>query len=981
MYQFEDFELDTLRFELRRAGRLIPTPRLVFDLIVHLLTHRDRPVTKAELFSHVWPGRAVTEASLTQAITAARRAVGDNASEQRVIRTVNGRGYWWVADTWMGHRTEPGRRGDAFVGRVDELALAIETLGTVSEGMSLLIRVVGEAGIGKTRFADEVAASARGRGFTILRGRCAETHGEAAESPWHSVVAQAMAQSGNAGRALGTRSRLDLIEQVSLAVRPHVERAPTLVVLDDVHRMDRLSLRLARSVLRDPSLSRLALLITHREPLDPVATDAMHELASAAPARTIELMPLGLSEIKDLAERLTSGAAHPDPVLVYERSGGNPFFATELIRGMQNDSAGSDVHFDSSRLPCTIRDAVNEQTERLSHEATQLLRTASVVGREFDASLLVELTEFSATRALGVIDELSSRRLVEEAPDRPGVFRFRHLLVRDAVYAQLGCAERGGLHLAVAAALRRRYGLAVGPQLLPLAHHMRSALPLADPSEVAEICLRAARYATQTLEPEAAIECCREAIELLQTLSHLPLESRVDLSIALAIAEMRCGLRREGKLTLKRIQADPAVAAEPELVARAALSLAPGFFSIETGIVDWDLIATLEQALGTLPVSDSVIRVRLLGSLAQALYWSEDRTRVEALARDGWGTATRLGDPSGLAYAALARFSALWGPGNLEERQRVAERLQSISTGVCDPEVEMMSGVFVLTTLLELGHRRRASLELGGLRRMVLNRECLHGRWYPPMYDAMFAIAAGRFADAEALIKTYHQIGQRLDDANVSQTSLLQMTEILWQTGRAAAVVGAVEENIEKHPALHEWQGALVFLNARAGRVREARHGLTALAGMPLPGLSYRMNAAIGVCALAEAAWLLEDADAASKLRLVVERWGERIVVAGYGVLCWGSTARGRGHLASVLGETDEAEFWYRRALVLEGRARTQVWRARTQLAYSRLLRSRSAPGDGTRADRLLSQVRRFAGMRGLSALAEEAAAETRRHR
>ena len=119
LFQFEDFELDPPRFELRRAGIPIPIPRLVFDLILYLIQHRDRPVTKAELFEHVWPGRTVTEASLSQAITAARRALGDSPADQRVIKTVHGRGYWWVAETWLAGPTHGGRPTDLFVGRTD----------------------------------------------------------------------------------------------------------------------------------------------------------------------------------------------------------------------------------------------------------------------------------------------------------------------------------------------------------------------------------------------------------------------------------------------------------------------------------------------------------------------------------------------------------------------------------------------------------------------------------------------------------------------------------------------------------------------------------------------------------------------------------------------------------------------------------------------------------------------------------------------
>jgi hypothetical protein len=240
------------------------------------------------------------------------------------------------------------------------------------------------------------------------------------------------------------------------------------------------------------------------------------------------------------------------------------------------------------------------------------------------------------------------------------------------------------------------------------------------------------------------------------------------------------------------------------------------------------------------------------------------------------------------------------------------------------------------------------------------------------MYEAMVAIARGRFVDAQALIRRFHELGRRLDDVNVSQTCLLQMTEMLWQLGRAGEIVCAVEENANKHPTLHEWQGALVFINARAGRLAEAREGLRSLAGKPLAGLTYRMNAVIGNAALVEAAWLLGDGESASTLRGIVEPWGERTIVAGYGVLTWGSTARTRGHLAAVLGQDEEAEHWYRQALKWEAKTGNLVWRARTQLAYARMLLAQGKARAADRGAKLLGQVESFARGAGLSALAAD---------
>jgi pimeloyl-ACP methyl ester carboxylesterase/DNA-binding winged helix-turn-helix (wHTH) protein len=96
--RFGEFELDQDRFELRRNGEPVLVEPQVFDVLVHLLSNRDRLVTKDELLDEVWGTRFVTESSLTTRIKAARRAVGDDGQRQAVIRTVHGRGYRFVAD-------------------------------------------------------------------------------------------------------------------------------------------------------------------------------------------------------------------------------------------------------------------------------------------------------------------------------------------------------------------------------------------------------------------------------------------------------------------------------------------------------------------------------------------------------------------------------------------------------------------------------------------------------------------------------------------------------------------------------------------------------------------------------------------------------------------------------------------------------------------------------------------------------------------
>jgi DNA-binding winged helix-turn-helix (wHTH) protein len=100
--RFGEFELDFAGFELKKRGQVIPVQPKVFDLIVHLAKNRDRVVTKDELFQTVWQGVAVTEASLSQAISLARRALDDSPELEHTIRTIRSKGFRFVADANAG---------------------------------------------------------------------------------------------------------------------------------------------------------------------------------------------------------------------------------------------------------------------------------------------------------------------------------------------------------------------------------------------------------------------------------------------------------------------------------------------------------------------------------------------------------------------------------------------------------------------------------------------------------------------------------------------------------------------------------------------------------------------------------------------------------------------------------------------------------------------------------------------------------------
>ncbi len=194
---FGDCVIDPSCFDLRRRGKVVKLEPKVFDVLLHLIEHLDRVVTKQELLDELWPGEAVSDSVLPRCIAAMRRAVGDTRARQRVIATVHGRGYRFVAslkeveaaasdlgsESTKSSLSVPGSEAPRhvavppdsdFVGReaaMKRLAAGLERAEAGQGGISL---VVGEPGIGKTRIADEISVIAAEAGFEVLIGRCYE---------------------------------------------------------------------------------------------------------------------------------------------------------------------------------------------------------------------------------------------------------------------------------------------------------------------------------------------------------------------------------------------------------------------------------------------------------------------------------------------------------------------------------------------------------------------------------------------------------------------------------------------------------------------------------------------------------------------------------------------------------------------------------------------------------------------------------------
>ena len=977
---FDQFELDTDRCVLSRAGAAVPLARKLYALLLLLAQERHRVVPFDEVMARIWPDVHVSNATLSSTLRDLRRAIGDDGYHPLIIGTVRGQGLRFLPIAEVCH--EAGVFPDAdwlFASREQLVAQLCTMLDGVRAGRGRVALIAGEAGMGKTRVGSELADRARARGFTVQVGRCADSVRDPPYGAWVQILtglvesrpsAQIDAalegvcaelarivpaiddRLSDAARATTPSGDLEarqrLFDRVATFVRRLAREKPILFVLDDLDRAARSSLEVLEFMAGWIAEAPVFVVATYR----PAALGGDAELAGTI-ARLGRLAPCDqhalagltrdeVSEFLRLCLRVEpSGRASTE---LHERSGGNPFFLRELVRYELRRGSAKSFEVDSKlrrELPPSLRDAIRIRVIALSEMTQHVLAGSALLGREFAAGVAAAVAELAESAVLESLDEARRAGIVEPASgDR---WRFVHALILEAIADDVTPMLRMRLHERIGDVLRADVADDAA-RAMEVAHHLsRAAERVAH--QAAEAAMRAAQLAERSFAFADAASFYESALELRSRTSEDDPRQRCELLLGLAQARLSArdvqgaweSARRAAELA-RRI-------ASPVHLARAGLVLSAHFH-----IGFQEPLALLEEALPALPADMFALRAAVSASIVAHLhYMRQPKPRID-LAEQSVAAARRSESPEIVALALMAMRNALCAPEALAARLQVGSERVEWADRVPRSAQRCLSRGERAVDRFAAGAIDDAERDVAEIERLALEIPVPSMQSFAPRWRSLRAIAAGRFHEAEAVGRASFELMKRADDPNALPNLTMQVGLVRYEQGRWEELDAMLFESnswLQPYralaPAVRACMASYDLLrDRRDAALADYRHlvadEFAALDGDPEP--------------LVTASWLavmirrLGDADRAERLYERLSAHGDQFVIFNFAISTRGSFARYLGLLAHTAGRLDDAARQFEHAIATNQRVDAALYAARARAERSAVLAQRGAPGD-----------------------------------
>jgi DNA-binding CsgD family transcriptional regulator len=811
-----------------------------------------------------------------------------------------------------GHGRQRQRR-PRLVGRNGELADLQALLEDARVGSGGLALISGEAGIGKTRLAEELAGWAAANGFAVVWGRAFEEAGVPPFDLWTQVLNCAfddvpLVHHGPVeldGDPAGARMRM--VSALAGALMELASSTPLVILLDDLQWADAPSLSVVEYLLHDLAASQIALIGLHRE----VIGERPHPLERAlgAFARFPGQLRLALGGLgRDDGAALLADVLGDTPTQdiadrLWHHTYGNPLFLLESARYLDTAPAAAEGF-----VPPSIRDVIGRRLAVLSASTGEVLALAALVRGDVDVELIVAASGQPSARVLDALEEAERAGVIGATA---GDLRFTHPLLRDVLVADLPTVRRARLHRQIGEALRERHGDDPGPALVALAFHFGRAVG-ADSADLAAVySAAAAEQARRQRAFEVAARHYETAValtgdrwrraHLLADLGDV-LNHAGDLAAALERFEQLADLARE-------LGAGAGNHEAAHLLARAAMGSSVVAVTAENTGARMRLIEEALAALG--PVEDP-IRVHLLTRLAGSLTYTGSTARRDRLLDEALDLARRLGDARALAYTLSVQSLAAWTPAQLATRAELYVEAREIAAATDHPELLIEPERIGIVAALSDGDVATLDAALGEYRRLADQHRMGVHQWRAAMWTTTRCLLEGRFDDAEASQAEAARLGQRFPHPDALIWNATQSALLSRERGRAAAWVDGLAAFAEGSPQLVGWRAALAMFLVEVDEIARARAEIdTIIARLPptepFAAVLPVTEGLVGVVFLADGVAGLSDAALAAPLLEALAPYAGFAAMVGPAVVYYGMVDHRLGRLAALLGDARRA--------------------------------------------------------------------------
>jgi DNA-binding CsgD family transcriptional regulator len=698
------------------------------------------------------------------------------------------------------------------VGRADELASIDGALAELDLGRPGAIALVGEPGIGKTRLLKELAGRAEAVGHLVLSGSASDLERnlpfsvfiDALDEYIGSLEPKRLALLGDDVQAelahvFPSRSALAVEREVALqheryrshrAVRALLvqlaARRPLVLILDDFHWSDAASVELLGALLRRPPAAAVLIALAVRSHQLPERLVAAFERAQREDRLT--RIEIGAFSLGDVREFLGDAVDTTEIAALHEESGGNPFYLQQLARAPGRPARSASVVAEMSlaiEVPTAVAAALTEELALLPESARVVLEGAAVAGDPFEPELAAAAAATSEDSAISAIDDLLRFDLIRPT-DVPRRFRFRHPLVRRAIYEAAPGGWRLVAHERCAAALTAR-----GATPAARAHHIERSAREGDLAAVAV--LRDAGDAATRLAPATAAHWFAAALRLLPQTA--PQQQRAELLLAHAEALAATGQFADSRDTLLQ-----GLTNLPDESIAQRITLTTACTRVEHRLGQYEHAhARLMTVLASLPEPASAEAVNLMIELAVNEFYRSHYQLMHEWAARAVSAAQVLGDPA-LTAAALAMPALADAMTEAGDRARFHHAdAAALVDSLSDDELSRRLDAAAWLAAAELYLDLYAEADAHASRALTLARASGQGELFLVLYQILGRVwyVRAKLAEATELLDGAIEAARLAGNAQSLAGSLFNRSVVAVAVGDLDVAVTTAQESVD----------------------------------------------------------------------------------------------------------------------------------------------------------------------------------------